>query len=146
MSERVQLNASVGYLDSEYTEVDPGADIDTNDELIGAPEWTVGAGAEITVPLAQRGGLVLRADYTYRSKTYFDAVNTESVSQEGYGLVNLRATLRSADGRRSVAFGVTNATDEVYKVMGVGVLDSLGFSSAIYGRPREWFLQASLRF
>lgn len=146
LSEHLQLDASVGYLDSKYTEVDPGADIGTNDELIGAPEWTAGLGAEVTIPLAQRGDLGLRADYSYRSKTYFDAVNTESVSQEGYGLLNLRATLASADGRRSLAFGVTNATDETYKVMGVGVLDSLGFSSAIYGRPREWFLQASLRF
>lgn len=146
LTERLQLNGSIGYLDSEYTSVDPGADIDTSDKLIGSPEWTGGAGVEYTVPLAQRGSVVLRADYTYRSKTYFDAINTESVSQKGYGLVNVRATFESADARWALAAGVTNATDEIYKVMGVGVLDSLGFSSAIYGRPREWFLQANYRF
>jgi len=31
-------------------------------------------------------------------------------------------------------------------VMGVGVLESLGFASSIYGRPREWFLQGSYRY
>jgi hypothetical protein len=41
---------------------------------------------------------------------------------------------------------VTNATDKTYKVMGVGVLESLGFSSAIYGRPREWFLEGRYYF
>jgi iron complex outermembrane receptor protein len=89
---------------------------------------------------------VLRADYSYRSKVYFDAVNTESVAQDGYGMVNLRAAFDSAGGRWSIAAGVTNATDETYIVMGVGVLESLGFASAIYGRPREWFLQGSYHF
>jgi hypothetical protein len=41
---------------------------------------------------------------------------------------------------------VTNATDETYIAMGVGVLESLGFASAIYGRPREWFVQGSYHF
>jgi iron complex outermembrane receptor protein len=141
----LQLSASVGYLDSRYTSIEPGADISVDDKLIGSPEWTVAAGAEYAIPLAQRGSLALRADYTYRSKTYFDAVNTESVAQDGYGLVNLRAAFKSASEKWVVAAGVTNVTDETYKVMGVGVLDSLGFSSAVFGRPREWFLQASYR-
>lgn len=144
--ERLRLNASVGYLDAEYTEVDPGAVITTAHELVATPEWTLAVGAEYAWPVGGWGDLVLRADYNYRSKIYFDAVNTEAAAQEGNGLLNLRAAFDSADGHWTIATGLTNATDERYKVMGVGVLDSLGFASAIYGRPREWYLQAIYRF
>ena len=145
-TERLDLYATVGYLDSKYTEVDPGAAITTANKLIGAPDWTVSLGGQYAFPVGNQGDLVLRADYSYRSKVYFDAVNTESTAQDGYDLVNLRAAFESAGGRWSIAAGVTNATDETYIVMGVGVLESLGFASAIYGRPREWFLQGSYRF
>ena len=144
--ERLNLVASVGYLDSKYTKVDPGAEITTANKLIGAPEWTASAGAEYAVPLGSGGDLKLRADYSYRSKVYFDAVNTESTAQDGYGLWNLRATFESAGQTWAIAAGLTNAADKTYKSMGVGVLESLGFSSAIYGRPREWFLQGTYRF
>jgi iron complex outermembrane receptor protein len=144
--ERLNLTASVGYLDSEYTKVDPGAAITTANKLIGAPKWTAAVGGEYSIPVENWGDIVLRADYNYRSKVYFDAVNTESTAQNGYGLINLRAAFESAGQRWSIAAGVTNATDKTYKTMGVGVLESLGFSSAIYGRPREWFLQGSYHF
>ena len=91
------------------------------------------------MPLAQWAELVLRSDYTYRSKTYFDAANTESVSQDDYGLWNAAITLQSPTQRWALTAGVLNLDDEVYRVTGVGVLDSLGFASAIYGRPREWY-------
>ena len=145
-AEHLNLNASVGYLDSKYTEIIPGAAITTADKLIGAPKWTAAVGAQLTFPVQDWGDIVFRADYSYRSKVYFDAVNTESTAQDGYALLNLRAAFESAGGKWTIAAGLTNATDKVYKVMGVGVLDSLGFSSAIYGRPREWFLQGSYHF
>jgi iron complex outermembrane receptor protein len=145
-TERLNLTATVGYLDSEYTEVDPGAEITTANKLIGAPEWTASLGGQYAFPLQNWGDVVLRADYSYRSKVYFDAVNTESTAQDGYGMVNLRAVFENAAETWSIAAGLTNAADKTYKAMGVGVLESLGFSSAIYGRPREWFLQASYRF
>ncbi len=145
-AQRLNLTASLGYLDSKYTRVDPGAEITTANKLIGAPEWTLALGAETTFPMAGWGDITLRADYSYRSKVYYDAVNTESTAQDGYGLVNLRAIFETASEKWAIATGLTNATNKTYRAMGVGVLESLGFSSAIYGRPREWFLQASYRF
>jgi iron complex outermembrane receptor protein len=145
-TDRLQINASIGYLDSEYTEVEPGADITTDHKLIGAPKWTVAAGGQYTMPLPQWGSLILRTDYNYRSRTYFDAVNTASVVQKNYGLLDLRASFETMDQSWALTFGVTNVTDEEYMVMGVGVVDSLGFSSAVIGAPRQWFLQGNYRF
>jgi iron complex outermembrane receptor protein len=143
----LNLSVTVGYLDSKYTEIDDTVQtITLASELIGAPEWTASAAADFTIPVAEWAEIVLRSDYTYRSKTYFDAANTESVSQDGYGLWNAAVTLRSPTQRWALTAGVMNLDDEEYRVTGVGVLDSLGFASAIYGRPREWFAQASVRF
>jgi iron complex outermembrane receptor protein len=143
----LNIGITVGYLDSKYTEIDDSVQTITLDsELIGAPEWTASASADFTVPLAEWAEIVLRSDYTYRSKTYFDAANTESVAQDGYGLWNAALTLQSPAQRWALTAGVLNVADEEYRVTGVGVLDSLGFASAIYGRPREWYVQASARF
>jgi iron complex outermembrane receptor protein len=145
--EALNLGVTVGYLDSTYTEIEPSVQTITLDsELIGAPEWTASAAVDFTIPIDDWAQIVLRSDYTYRSKTYFDAANTESVAQDGYGLWNAAVTLRSPSDRWALTAGVLNLADEEYRVTGVGVLDSLGFASAIYGRPREWFAQASVRF
>ena len=146
-TDALNIGVTVGYLDSKYTEIDDSVQTITLDsELIGAPEWTASASADFTVPLAEWAEIVVRSDYTYRSKTYFDAANTESVSQDGYGLWNAALTLQSPTQRWALTAGVLNVADEEYRVTGVGVLDSLGFASAIYGRPREWYVQASARF
>jgi iron complex outermembrane receptor protein len=146
-TDALNLGITVGYLDSEYTEIDETVQTITLDsELIGAPEWTASAAADFTIPVAEWAEVVLRSDYTYRAKTYFDAANTESVSQDGYGLWNAAITVQSPTQRWALTAGVLNVADEEYRVTGVGVLDSLGFASAIYGRPREWYVQASARF
>ena len=146
---QLRLNAALGYLDAEYTRISANAastGLTLQHKLIGTPEWTASAGAEYTIPAGERGEVALRADYSYRAKTYFQLLNEESIAQSGYGLLNLRAAFNSADGAWTVATGVTNATDKVYRASGVSVLDSLGFSVGWYGRPREWFLQGIYRF
>ena len=144
--ENLTLSGSVGFLDSEYREVDPSAGITTSQKLIGSPKWSTSAGAEYRVPVNDLFDVALRADYSYRTKVYFDAVNTEAIAQDSYGLLNLRAAIENVDGDWSIAAGVTNATDEAYRIMGVGVLDSLGFASGVYGRPREWYVQLAYKF
>jgi outer membrane receptor protein involved in Fe transport len=92
------------------------------------------------------GNLALRADYSYRAKTYFEFINIEAIAQPGYGLANVRATFTSADEHWQVATGITNVANERYRASGVDVGDSLGFNVGWPGRPREWFLQGSYRF
>lgn len=146
VTERLRIDVALGRLDARYTRVDPGAEITLGHELAGAPRRTSSIGGEYTLPLAGARTLSVHAGYSYRSKTYFDAINTESVAQPGHALVTVRVALAAADGRRSLALGVRNATDEIYRAMGVGVLDSLGFASAVYARPREWYLHGRYRF
>ncbi|MCC7410582.1 MAG: TonB-dependent receptor [Gammaproteobacteria bacterium] len=145
----VHLNASLGHLDAEYVRISPAAaasGLTLQHKLIGTPKWTASVSGEYTIPVIDWGNLSLRADYSYRAKTYFQLLNVESVAQPGYGLVNLRAAFDSADERWTIATGVTNATNDRYRSSGVSVGDSLGFNVGWYGRPREWFLQGIYRF
>ena len=145
--ERLNVTGSIGFLDAEYTDILPGVpDITVDSELIGAPDWTAAASGQYTFPFTDWAELVLRADLSYRAKVYFDVANTESVAQDGYALLNLRAALQSTDGRWLLAIGGTNVTDKEYKASGVGVVDTLGFSASNSGRPAEWYLQGSYRF
>ena len=49
-------------------------------------------------------------------------MNDESIAQLSYGLLNLRAAFNSADGAWTIATGLTNATDKVYRASGVSVI------------------------
>ena len=150
-TDRLNLTASVGYLDAEYTEILPEVTagdpaITEDSKLIGTPEWTLAASGEYTFPFTDWANLVLRADLSYRSKVYFDAPNTESVAQNGYALLNLRAALESTDGKWVLAVGGTNVNDKTYRASGVGVINTLGFTASNTARPAEWYVQASYRF
>jgi iron complex outermembrane receptor protein len=149
--EALMLTGALGHLDAEYTDILPDVvtanpGLTEDNELIGSPEWTASASAEYTFPLTGWANLVLRADMSYRSKIYFDVVNTESVAQDGYALLNLRAALESTDDTWTIAVGGTNVTDKAYRAAGVGVVDTLGFSASNTARPAEWYLMGSYRF
>ncbi|TAK53857.1 MAG: TonB-dependent receptor [Gammaproteobacteria bacterium] len=140
------LSLGVGYLDARFTETTPGAEVSTDSEFLEAPEWSVAAGAEYTWSLPAGNRLTMRADYTYKSKVYHDATNSDVIAQPGFGLARARVTWETAGGRWQLAIFGTNLTDERYTLSGVDSLGSLGFADAQFGPPREWGLQASYRF
>ncbi|MCC7413049.1 MAG: TonB-dependent receptor, partial [Gammaproteobacteria bacterium] len=145
----LRLNASVGYLDAKYVRISAAAaatGLTLSDRLIGTPRWTVTGGAEYGFPLGQYGQLTLRGDASYRALTYFQLINEPTTPQPGYSLFNARLGFESSDGHWTAATGVTNLANKVYRVSGVNVGDSLGFTVGWYGRPREWYLQGGYRF
>jgi outer membrane receptor protein involved in Fe transport len=89
-------------------------------------------------PLGGLGDLLLRADYAWQDKFYFESANFELPAQDDYGLLHLRAALL-ADSGWELALWVKNATDEEYRVH---AFDSsfgsdLG-ASTIQGAPQMW--------
>lgn len=93
------------------------------------------------------GTLGIRGDYAYKGKQYFTQFNRETVSQDGYGLLNLRATYTGADERWSITAWVDNLTDEEYfsTVLESGVPPpGTLVAQAIIGAPRT--VGVGLRF
>ena len=87
------------------------------------------------------GTLLLRGDYAYKGKQYFTQFNRETVSQDGYGLLNLRATYTGGEGKWAVTAWADNVADEEYfsTVLESGVPPPGSLvAQAIVGAPRTY--------
>lgn len=153
------INFGVGYTDFGYdsftnalnagqANLAPGAlgRVDLDDMQAYTPKWSLNGGFAYRIPLSS-GSLTPRVDVAYRSKTYFDAPNTEQIAQNKYALVN--ATLRYADraDRYSIAAGVTNLTNKAYIGSGNSSLTAAsGYAEVTYGPPRMFTVEGTINF
>ncbi|MEM1103230.1 MAG: TonB-dependent receptor [Pseudomonadota bacterium] len=148
-TDNLLFDLGVGFTDSEFTEVDPGLAVSgvfEGNELAFAPNWTVNAGGQYTVPLGEIGNLRMRADYFYISEHFFAPVNSPLERQGGYGLLNLQVTWDSPDDRYSISAFGTNVTDEEYFVFGQDATVTQGVAYVHVGDPAEWGLRGAVRF
>ncbi|MEE4452105.1 TonB-dependent receptor [Novosphingobium resinovorum] len=139
------LNSTFSYSDFKYKRLDADAiasGLNYGLTLPFLPKWTVNGGAEYRIPLSSSNSLLVRADYSYRSKLYFDALNSQSISQQGYGLLSARITFKHEDAWSVYAFG-SNLTDKYYRVAGT---TGNAATIVIPGRPREIGLGANFQF
>jgi iron complex outermembrane receptor protein len=90
--------------------------------------------------------LTPRLNVSYTAEQYFDAANSVEVAQlKDVTLLNASVTL--AFDKWKVRGGVNNVTDEEYRVAGNSSFGtSAGYAEAIYSRPRNWFVSASIDF
>jgi iron complex outermembrane receptor protein len=143
--ENFEIAAGLGYLDTKYTKLEPGAPVTLTSKFPRAPEWTLNLAAQYTLPLANYGSLTFRSDYSYRSKFYVDANNNEIIAEDGYGLVDARITYAPENGNWQFAVFGQNLTNEDYITAGLDGRGTLGFYDVQKaGRPREF--GASLMF
>ncbi len=139
--------ASLGYIDNEYTELD---DVEPNGVTLDSkfpktPKWTFVFSPQYTLTVGDSGKIILRADYSYRSKIYNDISNSPLVTQEAYDLLHARLSFVPVSERWEVALFGTNLTDEEYLEHGIFIA-SLGPALGVAGRPREWGLSTKFRF
>jgi iron complex outermembrane receptor protein len=141
------VEGSVGYLDSELTELDtsnpllilpPGLVV--GNKLTYAPDWQASLGLSYKF---HAGNLALtpRVDGSYQSKTYFDAQNSPEIAQlDPYTLLNASFSIGPDEGKWKVVLGINNATDELYLVNGnSSYYTGSGYAELAYARPREYF-------
>ncbi|MDF2640368.1 MAG: TonB-dependent receptor [Novosphingobium lindaniclasticum] len=153
------INFGVGYTDFGYdsftaalnarqANLAPGAlgRVDLDDMQAYTPKWSLNGGISYRVPVG-RGSITPRADIAYRSKTYFDAPNTEQIAQNGYALINATIRYEAPDNRFSLAAGVTNLTDKAYRGSGNSSLTaSSGYAEVPYGPPRMFTIEGTYNF
>lgn len=129
VSDTVRATASFAKIDAEYVEytnapqapenlnLGPVQDL-SGQPLAGVPDLTYTLGIDAFVPLRafKDGDLELygRADYSNRSSYFTSATNSRYAEVPGYGILNLRAGLRSSDGKWDASVYALNATDEEY--------------------------------
>lgn len=145
-SRAFRIDLGVGYLDSRYTELDASVTvISTEGKIPKTPEWNVVLSPEYTFHMKGGGSLLLRADYSYKSKVYNDIANSETVAQAPYSLINARASWILAAGDWELFAYGTNLTDKEYLEHGVFPA-AFGPSVGVSGRPREWGAGVRYRF
>lgn len=145
--EGLNLTASLGYINAEYTELNPGATVTLDTQLMKTPEWTASAAASYTFALTEgMGDLTLRGDWSYRSRVFNDPSNTPLLAQDALSLFNGRIAWTDPSQRVELALFGTNLTDERYIVSGIAAEGSFGTVEANFARPREWGLSLKYSF
>jgi iron complex outermembrane receptor protein len=89
---------------------------------------------------------VLRADYSYRSKTEFFLPNFPGEAQGGYGLANVRMTFIADDDRYEVALFGTNIFNKARRTYAQSLAASIGTTVAEYGPPAQWGASLTVKF
>ena len=154
VTERLTINANVGYLDAEYkeflAEADPvsGEIIDVSDdrEMVNAPRWDTMLGFNYAIPLGEIGTLSLLADVSYRDKTYLEVNSSENLAQGSYTLYNAALVYESVNERWHVILGGKNLSDEEYRTHAFDLSAFPGVELGYYNPPRTYSLSATYQF
>lgn len=119
-----------------------------NEKLPRTPEFTYSLGGTYVLPLGRKyGTLTANASYNYRSRVFYDARNAVGSEQGPYGLGNARIAWEEPSGHVTIGFSVSNFTDrQYYNNVFAGTQSANGAIIGNPGAPRQWNLDASLRF
>jgi len=139
------VSGSLGYVDSEYTDLRAQGNATLDGEVPKTPDWTGTVSLQYAFQLADAGSMIVRGDYSYRGAYFNDVANTPFIEQEAFGLVNARIVYAFPSDRWELALFGTNLTDELYLEHGFAAANA-GVAVGIAARPREWGLSAQVRF
>jgi len=138
LSEYIRVDGSIGYLDAEYKNLNPGATVTTANKLIRTPSITASLGASVDFPITNRWLGSLRGDWSYRGAHFNDAPNTPALEQEAVSLFNARLSLTNEDDGWTFAVFGTNLSNEEYITAGTSAITSFGTVEAAIASPRRW--------
>lgn len=145
--DNLEIDASVGYLDFRYTEINNPATMVTEDMI--APfisKWQTSAGIQYAAELSGGASITPRLDWSYRSDFYYNSINNPYNKIDGYSLFNGRLTYTSADGDWAISGAVTNIFDKFYYRGKSENIGSYGVVTGNPGRPREWSISVRRNF
>jgi iron complex outermembrane receptor protein len=147
----LQLEASVGYLN--YLREDPGLTtlcrrLANGDACPAArtPELSGAIGATYSFGLGNGSALSFRGDVMYTDKIFFSPDDPNFGFQDSYSTVNTRVQWVSPDQAWSVAFLVTNLTNEEYFNGKLSLVSLLQREQGNPAPPREWGLSIKRSF
>ncbi len=132
------LNATYAYLKAKYTSFATGATAnDTGHYLTRAPGNKYNFGAQYSWPIADLGQALIRGEYTYQTKMYYDPTNGPTTAQKGYGLFDARASLTFNDGEWEAALWGKNLGNALV-TNNIVAVDFFGQQLVTYLPPRTF--------
>ena len=157
----LEIRAALGLMHSKYVELKlhaltrggpnqpPGCCV--RNQLIQAPDYNASLGVDWRFARVSGGDLRLMVEGNYYAKQYFDAFNTERISQGAYGIANARVSYRStAKQGFDAGAWIKNITNQRYIAYGLNQNDpdtgALGFDYGLVGEPRTFGADVTYRF
>lgn len=141
----LRLRGTLGVSIARYRTFDFGGEDFSDKRFPLAPDFSAGIAAIYTLPIDWFGAdWTLTGDFTWRSKTYEDVANTESLAQGAFGLLDLRLDVELRDSPVRVSVFCRNATNKLYSTTGTTFLDQLGWAFSQYGEPRRIGMQVDV--
>lgn len=139
------LRTGVGYTHSEMTTMSVASSIDfTGNRLGNQPFWTVTGLARYERSLTEALDMAFQVDGRWQDKQYLALSNLPEVTWPSYSVVNVSASLLSADDKWDVTAYMKNVADEVYATF--GLRQSLGNTFVVPGAPRVYGIRGTYRF
>jgi iron complex outermembrane receptor protein len=129
---------SGGYIDAEYTEINPLVGITTDHKIPKTPEYKVNFGPTLDIGVGNGGNLRFAVDYTYTSELFNDSLNTPELKRPEVENLNAAIRYTSPSGNYELAVGGTNLMDERYLTTG-SINLAAGEKVGTYSRPQEWY-------
>lgn len=140
LSQDLSIAAAVGYLDAEYTHLEPGVvGITLASEMPRTPQWTVNLNPRYALRLDNGAQLIANASYTYASSQAVDTEDTPILRRPATHNLTASIGFRASDGRWELALGGNNLTDDRYTTHGLANI-AAGVTFGVYNPPREWWL------
>lgn len=129
------LNAGGGFL-ARY----PGNVDASGNQMIRTPEFSGNLAIDYVIAVSS-GEVSVNMNYAYQSKIYM--VETNSISQDAYGLLNMRVNWENTEGNTTLSLFGKNLTDEQYLTQ---ILGQDFYVGQTFGSPRTYGIQATRRF
>ena len=161
LSERLELAASLGLLDTDYLDVgDPpanGTGLQPGIPFQYAPETSYALSVQYRLPLSTGGEVMFVGNYGWmdeyqrHSASHFQTKNPDGSNdpEPAYGILNARVVYHAASRKWQLSLFGTNLTNEWYVNGGFDagvVLAHAGYDLATIGRPRELGLGVRFMF
>ena len=139
------LTASGTYQHARFRQYLNGAANYAGNHQLRSPNFTSYVAADYTAPLGSFGELAAHAEYSYKSKTFYDAANqsADGIFQSGFGVAGARLGVRPVRSSVEIAAFVRNAFDKHYFV-NVAIAGQTGLATP--GEPRIYGAALSYHF
>jgi len=113
-----------------------------------APDYSGMISADYRIPLDGVGELSLFGEYQVRGRSYLTNNNDPDGRVGPYGLLNLRASLQSEDGRWRLSIWGKNLADETYKqrLFDLANQDQVGQKFIVLGEPRTYGVELKVTY
>jgi len=150
----LSINGSVGYLDSKFTHVLPGAVLAPNAHQLGVgvgtelpktPEWQFNLSPAYTASLANGAEIVAVVNWTHTRRVFNDVERTVVLARPVNDMVDASLSFAAPGGKWKLTGGVTNILDQRQLVSGAANMGA-GIIFGTYNRPREWYLRVGFDF